>query len=37
MSVEIERISESQRFLAKLQSGNHANHAEHAALPSDRR
>ena len=35
MSVEIERISESQRFLAKLQS---SNHAEHASLPaSDRR
>jgi hypothetical protein len=37
MSVEIERISESQRFLTKLQSGSQANHAEHAALPSDRR
>jgi hypothetical protein len=35
MSIEIERISESQRFLAKLQS---ANTPEHAALPaSDRR
>jgi len=35
MSVEIERISESQRFLAKLQS---SNHDEHVALPvSDRR
>ena len=34
MSVEIERISESQRFLAKLQS---SNQAEHAALPNDRR
>ena len=35
MSIEIERISESQRFLAKLQTGSHA---EQAALPgSDRR
>jgi len=35
MSIEIERISESQRFLTKLQS---SNNAEHPALPaSDRR
>lgn len=35
MSIEIERISESQRFLAKLQS---SNTPEHAVLPaSDRR
>jgi hypothetical protein len=35
MSIEIERISESQRFLTKLQG---SNKAEHAALPaSDRR
>ena len=35
MSIEIERISESQRFLTKLQS---SSHAEQAALPgNDRR
>ncbi|HEV7990219.1 MAG TPA: hypothetical protein VGP25_00245 [Gemmatimonadaceae bacterium] len=34
MSIEIERISESQRFLTKLQS---ANTPEHAALPASER
>jgi hypothetical protein len=34
MSIEIERISESQRFLAKLQS---SNTPEHAALPASER
>ena len=32
MSIEIERISESQRFMAKLQNAN----AERAALPAER-
>jgi hypothetical protein len=32
MAIEVERISESQRFLTKLQS----QAAERAALPSDR-
>ncbi|MEO8560662.1 MAG: hypothetical protein ABI601_01215 [bacterium] len=34
MSIEVERISESQRFLTKLQS---SNNAEHAALPASER
>ena len=34
MSIEIERISESQRFMAKLQ---HAQSADPIALPADRR
>lgn len=33
MSIEVERISESQRFMAKLQSGS----AERAALESGER